>query len=75
MEAVKVKEGYHICPSCKVAQVKDDFKLCFGCERKWWKVYDSCVGAGWPEDLARCRADDYYPGRGKYYPSKEARAG
>lgn len=63
MEAVKVSEGYHLCPSCLGKMVENQFRLCFGCERKWWKVYGDCCSHGWSEDIARCKADDAYPGR------------
>jgi hypothetical protein len=63
LEVVKVNEGYHLCPSCKIKRVKDEYDRCYGCERKWWKVYDECYGAGWPESKARDRADEFYPGR------------
>lgn len=67
MEGVKVKddsvlcEGSHWCPSCKVRVVADEYRRCAGCQRKWLYVYDSCVKAGWPDDLARCKANDSYP--------------
>jgi len=64
LEAVKAKEGYHICPSCKVNQVKEQYERCYGCQRKWEYVYDSCCDAGLPESVARDRADSSYPGRG-----------
>ena len=55
--------GYHWCHSCKVHVVKDGYDLCFGCERKWQKVFKDCCDHGWPDDIARCKADDAYPGR------------
>lgn len=62
MEAVKV-EGQHVCPSCKVRMVEDRYERCAGCKAKWDAVRNSCVNHGWPEDLARARADDSYPPR------------
>jgi len=59
----KCKAGCHWCPSCRVVAVEHGFSLCFGCERKWWKVYDDCCGAGLPEGIARSKADCAYPGR------------
>lgn len=50
----------HLCPSCKVAVVPDRYQRCAGCQAKWWYVYDSCIGHGWTESLARCKADDSY---------------
>lgn len=55
--------GYHWCHSCKVHVVKDGYDLCFGCERKWWKVKNDCMSHGWSEDMARSKADGAYPGR------------
>ena len=58
-----LQAGYHWCRCCKVHVVKDDYNLCYGCEKKWWKVYNDCVNHGWAEDMARQRANDAYPGR------------
>lgn len=60
MRSSCVGSELHLCPSCKIKMVSGDYERCYGCQAKWWKVYDECIGAGWPEDLARSRADDSY---------------
>jgi len=53
--------GDHLCPSCRVRIVDDRYKRCFGCQAKWWKVFNDCVNVGWPDDYARLKADSVYP--------------
>lgn len=63
MVAVKGSVGTHKCPACLRKDVQNKYVLCFGCERKWWKVYGDCCRTGMPEAKARDKADAGYPGR------------
>ena len=53
----------HVCPSCQAKLVDDNYERCYGCQKKWWTVYDSCFEKGWPSSYAKKKADDSYPCR------------
>jgi hypothetical protein len=56
-----LSDKYHWCPSCKVRVVGNEYRRCVACQRKWGYVYESCRKAGWPGDLAICKANQSYP--------------
>lgn len=54
-------EQYHVCPSCHVVMVKNNFGRCYHCYCGWKTVVERCVQGGMAEDKARLFADEKYP--------------
>jgi hypothetical protein len=48
---------------CCGRRVKADYQFCIGCERKRFKVYSDCVGAGLSVEAAKAKVECVYPRR------------
>ena len=46
---------------CCGRSIDGDYEFCIGCNKKRWKVYNDCIGAGLSLVKARARVEVCYP--------------
>lgn len=51
------------CVCCGKLKSKPGFKYCFSCHKKWLKVYEDYINAGFNEAVSNKRATKAYPPR------------